>query len=52
MTGQAELALRETKPAVPLADSLVGAPPEYLTPEVRPTLEEACAWCHPRHHAL
>ncbi len=46
MTGQAELAPRETKPAIPLADSLVGAPPQYLTPEVRPTLEEARAWCH------
>jgi squalene synthase HpnC len=46
MTGQAELTQRETKPAVPLADSLAGAPPEYLTPELKPTLEEARAWCH------
>jgi squalene synthase HpnC len=28
------------------ADSLTGAPPEYLTPEHRPSLEEARAWCH------
>jgi squalene synthase HpnC len=27
-------------------DALTGAPPEYLTPEQRPTLEEARAWCH------
>jgi squalene synthase HpnC len=27
-------------------DSLTGAPPEYLTPEDRPTLDEARAWCH------
>jgi len=46
MTGQAELAPREIKPAVPLADSLVGAPTQYLTPELRPTVEEARAWCH------
>jgi squalene synthase HpnC len=46
MTGQAELAPREVKSGVPLADSLVGAPPEYLTPEIRPTLEEARVWCH------
>jgi squalene synthase HpnC len=26
--------------------SLLGAPPEYLTPIVRPTLAEAQAWCH------
>ena len=26
-------------------DSLAGAPPEYLTPVARPTLEEAQAWC-------
>jgi squalene synthase HpnC len=28
------------------ADALTGAPLEYLTPEQRPTLEEARAWCH------
>ena len=28
------------------ADSLDGAPAEYLTPEDRPTLDEARAWCH------
>ena len=28
------------------ADRLEGAPVEYLTPEERPTLEEARAWCH------
>jgi squalene synthase HpnC len=27
-------------------DSLEGAPPQYLTPEDRPTLDEARAWCH------
>jgi squalene synthase HpnC len=27
-------------------DSLAGAPAEYLTPEDRPTLAEARAWCH------
>jgi squalene synthase HpnC len=28
------------------ADALTGAPAAYLTPEDRPTLEEARAWCH------
>jgi squalene synthase HpnC len=28
------------------ARALIGAPAEYLTPEQRPTLEEARAWCH------
>jgi squalene synthase HpnC len=28
------------------ADALTGAPAEYLTPEERPTLQEARAWCH------
>ena len=28
------------------ADSLDGAPDEYLTPQDRPTLDEARAWCH------
>jgi squalene synthase HpnC len=28
------------------ADPLTGAPTAYLTPEHRPTLEEARAWCH------
>jgi squalene synthase HpnC len=28
------------------ADALSGAPSEYLTPEQRPTLEEARVWCH------
>jgi squalene synthase HpnC len=28
------------------ADALAGAPEEYRTPEERPTLEEARAWCH------
>jgi len=27
-------------------DSLDGAPAEYVTPEERPTLDEARAWCH------
>ena len=31
--------------AVVVADTLVGAPAEYLTPAVRPTLAEAQAWC-------
>ncbi len=31
--------------AVVLADTLIGAPPQYLTPAVRPTLAEAQAWC-------
>jgi squalene synthase HpnC len=29
-----------------LTAALTGAPPEYLTPEQRPSLEEARAWCH------
>jgi len=33
--------VQELKPT----DSLVGAPPQYQTPEERPTLEEARAWC-------
>jgi squalene synthase HpnC len=28
------------------ADSLAGAPADYRTPENRPTLDEARAWCH------
>ncbi len=31
--------------AVVVADNLAGAPAEYLTPAVRPTLAEAQAWC-------
>ena len=27
-------------------DALTGAPPEFLTPEDRPTIAEAQAWCH------
>ena len=27
-------------------DALAGAPVDYLTPEDRPTLDEALAWCH------
>jgi phytoene/squalene synthetase len=42
MTGQAELTAREA----PAADSLAGAPPEYLTPEDQPSLNDARAWCH------
>jgi squalene synthase HpnC len=42
MTGQAELAAQQPTKA---SDSLVGAPAEYLTPEERPTLEEAREWC-------
>lgn len=39
MTAQTDVAARAT-------DALTGAPPEYLTPEDRPTLDEARAWCH------
>lgn len=46
MTGQAELASRDTGTGAALTDSLAGAPPQYLTPESKPTLEEASAWCH------
>lgn len=42
MTGPVELATRET----PRTDSLAGAPLAYLTPEERPALDEARAWCH------
>jgi squalene synthase HpnC len=42
MTAQTELPAREAG----LADSLTGAPLEYLTPDERPTLDEAHAWCH------
>ena len=42
MTGPVELAPPETA----AMDSLAGAPPEYQTPEDRPTLDEARAWCH------
>jgi len=50
MTSPAELDAREvaapdSAPAIAF-DSLAGAPPEYLTPEERPTLDEARAWCH------
>ncbi len=31
--------------AVVVADTLVGAPKEYLTPSAKPTLAEAQAWC-------
>jgi len=48
MTGHAELDARETKATDPLADSLAGAPPEYLASDsdARPTLDEARRWCH------
>lgn len=42
MTGPVEVASREAV----AADSLTGAPPGYLTPDERPTLDEARAWCH------
>jgi squalene synthase HpnC len=35
----------QTANEVVLDDSLAGAPAEYLTPAVRPPLEEAQAWC-------
>jgi len=43
---QAELASREPETTRPLADSLSGAPTEYLTPDYQPTLDEARAWCN------
>jgi len=46
MTGQAELPAREVETTRPLAGSLIGAPAGYLTPEDRPSLDEARAWCH------
>ena len=54
MTSPAELDAREVaalssapdSAAAIALDSLAGAPPEYLTPEDRPTLDEARAWCH------
>ena len=42
MTGPVELAPRQTA----AFDSLAGAPPAYETPDDRPTLDEARAWCH------
>jgi squalene synthase HpnC len=42
VTGPVELAPRETA----AIDSLAGAPPAYETPDDRPTLDEARAWCH------
>jgi squalene synthase HpnC len=41
VTGQSELAPCNAS----ASDSLVGAPTEYLTPEDRPTLDQARAWC-------
>ena len=43
MTGQMELTPDRASKA---PDSLAGAPVEYETPEDRPTLDEARAWCH------
>jgi squalene synthase HpnC len=42
VTRPAELAPRETA----AIDSLAGAPPAYETPDDRPTIEDARAWCH------
>jgi squalene synthase HpnC len=42
MSGQLEAISGE----VVIIDPLVGAPPAYLTPLDRPTLDEARAWCH------
>jgi squalene synthase HpnC len=42
MTGPVELAPREAA----ATDVLAGGPPEYQTPDERPTLDEARAWCH------
>jgi squalene synthase HpnC len=41
MTGPVELTAREAA-----IDTLAGAPPAYLTPDDRPTLDEAREWCH------
>ena len=41
--------MSESSPAIHeprLNDSLVGAPEQYLTPDERPSLDEARAWCH------
>ncbi len=56
MTSQAELDAREAAAtstmqaapdagAIPIA-ALAGAPPQYITPEERPDLNDARAWCH------
>jgi squalene synthase HpnC len=42
MTGPVEVVPREAV----ATDSLAGAPDGYLTPDERPTLDEARAWCH------
>jgi squalene synthase HpnC len=42
MSGQLEAVSGE----IVVTDPLAGAPEDYLTPEQRPTLEEARAWCH------
>jgi squalene synthase HpnC len=42
MSSQLELVPDETRSTAQLA----GAPTEYLTPEDRPTLDQARAWCH------
>jgi squalene synthase HpnC len=42
MTGPVEVAPREAV----ATDSLIGAPDAYLTPDERPTLDDARAWCH------
>lgn len=44
MTGPAEVAPHASAPVA--LDSLAGAPPAYLTPDDRPSLDEARAWCH------
>jgi hypothetical protein len=52
MNGEMLATVTDTRAAHALAavardsDALTGAPAEYLTPEERPTLEEARAWCH------
>jgi len=43
MTGQFEALTGEV---IAREDSLAGAPPAYQTPEERPSLDEARAWCH------
>jgi squalene synthase HpnC len=42
MSGQ----LQAVSGEIVTTDPLVGAPPAYLTPPDRPTLDEARAWCH------
>ena len=35
-----------TQPEIQVWDALADGPPEFRTPDERPTLDEAKAWCH------